>query len=121
MKFLQKYIKVTLFLAATICLCMHCKKEDYYKITYYDAIGEGYVFRSDSLNNLTPVPSTTVWLRTELELELPAQYIDEALTTDSNGMYQVRFIKRTKRQNSVRYIIRLQAYKGPGGVGDLLF
>ena len=105
----------TILLATTVVAVLFtavaCEKdkEDYDAITYYDVVGEGYVFMYDSADNiLYPVRSATIEITAILEGSEGVDWIGpprqrEYFYTDTNGKYQIRFIKRTKRLDAVRY------------------
>jgi len=91
--------KLTLFLIPLFLLLLSCNREEH---VYYKTIGEGYVY---SLSTKTPVPFCHVGVH-----NLPANISGfgshpnvETFTTDKNGFYRVRFIKR---YNSVTAIYR---------------
>jgi hypothetical protein len=85
--------------------CMAC--DDYDDITYYNAIGEGYVFMYDDKNRdrfLFPAQGAEITVTTTLENKgsfFP--YPKETFITDVTGKYQVRFTKRTYRSNATKY------------------
>ena len=52
MKKLKKLNPILLLLLGILFFCSMCKKEeDYYDVTYYDAIGIGYVYIYDYRKN----------------------------------------------------------------------
>jgi len=125
--------KISRFTATVLCLVVvslfvayGCEKEeDYDAITYYDAVGIGYVFRCDVDGNMMhPIQDAEITVTTSLENSgsglLSISLPKETFTTDVNGKYQVRFIKRTKRRDTVRYIINMEHYTGYWGGGSIL-
>ena len=114
--------KTSRFTAVVVCLVVvglfvayGCEKEeDYDAITYYNAVGIGHVFECDANGNvLLPIQDTEITVTTGLEgtqgLFGTASTFKETYTTDVNGKYQVRFIKRTKRRDATLYTITLNS------------
>ena len=98
------------------------KEEDYDAVTYYDAIGEGWVFQYDS-SSLSPVQGAVIVVTTSLEggSWLSPPNPKETFITDVDGKYQVRFIKRTHLANARNYYFEMSHYwGGNGGNGDFV-
>ena len=97
---------ILLFTITIMLLTQACKEEEKYDdITYYDVIGEGYVFMYDTNNNISyPVESAEIIVRTKLDA--PKDILGRSVTvkesyfTDATGKYKVRFIKRTYKSNA---------------------
>lgn len=97
---MKKTLPITLLLV--MVLFLSCDKI-YEKKTYYKTIGEGYVY--DGTNNI-PLKGATVtiyscfpdygWFGPETA--------EETFTTDTNGYYQIRFIKRTHNEKVGKYL-----------------
>ena len=113
-----KKIKQLALLMGMFLIAYGCKKpnndwvEEYYKTTYYDVVGEGYVFRYDALGNaLYPIQGAEVEVYTGLEGAQPSFLFKEPsefFLSDSTGKYQVRFIKRAKGYDAEDYCIYLR-------------
>ena len=107
------YSAVAVLVVGILLICTACKEEPYDAKTYYDVIGEGYVFMRDSTDNiLYPVKGAIMTVSTISGGEWIGSRTDEFFTTDETGKYRVRFIKRTKRSDADLYIIRLSNYMG---------
>jgi len=102
--------KIYLLLIASILLCLSCEKL-YEKKTYYKTIGEGYVFDVTDPSDIKPLKGATILVRSffsggdDLFGTSPAE---EEFTSDENGYYQVRFIKRTHYDKVQSYIFRVR-------------
>jgi hypothetical protein len=106
MKNTTKFISITLFLSIVFISC-----EKYEHKTYYDAVGEGYVFMCDSVGNiLYPIEGAEIsvqpffnnnpnWFEIHPDIEW--------YHSDANGRFQVPFLKRTKRQDVAMYILHI--------------
>ena len=93
-------MKKILLIITIALLTIGC--EDYDDITYYDVVGEGYVFAYDSVGVLHPVKGVEIIVDTKLEggsgffgSNIPNF---EVYTTDANGKYRIKFIKRTLKK-----------------------
>jgi len=122
MKHSIKFISLPLLLLSITLVCATCEKEeDYNAVTYYDVVGEGYVFMYDSVGNvLYPVYGAKVQMTTIFDCDgvwigTPRSF--DVFYTDVNGKYQVRFIKRTKLDNVVRYHIHISYLPEGGSTG----
>jgi len=105
----MKKIKLILKITALALIFVACEKEeDYYAITYFDVVGEGYVFMYDTNNSTSyPVQGAEINVVTRLEIGSglfggnspePGIY-----TTDATGKYKIHFIKRTHKSNAEWY------------------
>jgi len=124
MKTTAKFITLPLLLVGMSLMCTTCEKEeDYNAITYYDAVGEGYVFMCDSAGNiLYPIYGAEVQMTTIFDgdggwIGTPRSF--NVFYTDANGKYQVRFIKRTKRDDAVRYEFWIVHTPEDSGIGKI--
>jgi hypothetical protein len=103
-----KFIILPLLLLSMSFSCFKEKEEeDYNAITYYDAVGEGYVFMYDTAGNiLYPVTVAKILVTTfAVGGGLFSLLMEEVLTPDERGKYFVRFVKRTKRRDAGTYRI----------------
>ena len=114
MKKLTKWVGLSLLWAGVLFICMACEKEeDYNAKTYYDVIGEGYVFMCDSAENiLYPVQCAKILVSAFLGDRIWSLAEQEVLTTDEIGKYCVRFVKRALRRDATRYRIYIVNYSG---------
>ena len=105
--------KLLLIIAMTIVAFVCAACEDYDDITYYNAIGEGYVFAYDSVGVLQPIQDAKIIVDTKLESGsgLFGSNIPESAiyTTDATGKYRIRFIKRTYKDNAKSYGICIES------------
>jgi len=109
MKKLKKFKQLVLLISISFA-CISCeKKEDYYAKTYYDVVGEGYVFMYDSMGNiLYPIEGAEVKIITKIEgtqVSFVRHDPKEFFYSDATGKYQVRFIKRAEGYDAERYSI----------------
>jgi len=109
-------VLVLIVFGLTATNCKREEKEDYYA-AYYDAIGEGYVFMCDFVGNIMyPVQGLTItvttWIDKNTDIIFSLPTIEETYTTDANGRYQVRFIKRTYRKDAWLYLITSSFLEG---------
>ena len=104
-------IRLLLLLLSVLFMGMSCEKEEdnYYKTTYYDVVGEGYVFMYDSMGNiLYPIEGAEVKIITKIEgtqVSFVRHDPKEFFYSDATGKYQVRFIKRAEGYDAERYSI----------------
>ena len=102
-----KKIRQLAILITISLVCISCKEEDYHAKTYYDAIGEGYVFMYDrEWNILYPVHGATIVTITRLDGYDGHFYPSspkESFNTGIDGKYQVRFIKRANKLDAIGY------------------
>jgi hypothetical protein len=117
--------KLLLFLATIFIafVCAACEEEeDYDAITYYDVIGEGYVFAYDSVGVLQPVEGVEITITPSLEgspcsffVQGPCHGPAENYITDITGKYQIiHFIKRTYMRNTEYYFFNQLYYDSKG-------
>jgi len=107
--------KLTLFLIPLFVLLTACQKEG---PIYYKATGEGCVY---SLSTKKPVPFCSVGVNNYPNTTgYGSQPTSEVFTTDENGFYRVRFIKR---YNSVTAIYKGSEVivNGIGGDGNSVY
>jgi len=118
MKKLKKSTALLLLLVGISFVCMTCEKEEPKPkepdITYYDVIGEGYVFAYDITGNLLyPLEGVEITVLTSREGRT-SNFLDpdphELFFSDSIGKYQVRFIKRYKGVDASRYRLFARYY-----------
>ena len=105
----QKILFAIPLLLIALLFFTACGKEKKDEITYYKIKGEGYVF--DTLNNQPEVGATViVSVGVEGESGLFGNYgpKDETYTTDTNGYYQIRFMKQYKNLKVIKYIFELR-------------
>ncbi len=107
----MKKIKICILLLLPF-FCIACEEEDYYAITYYDVVGEGYIFYYDSLGVLQPVVGARISVATLLlgggglfSVTSPAMGI---YYTDTTGKYVIKFIKRTHKRDASLYTIYIE-------------
>jgi len=91
---IMKNLKLFLLATAAILFITACKKDDEgNKVTYYKTIGEGYVW--DVTNN-RPIKDAKITVTsvygTELLFSVPKT--TNTFTTNENGYYKIRFIKK---------------------------
>ena len=83
--------------------------EDYDDITYYNVVGEGYVFAYDSVGVLHPIEGAKIQVGTSLENNPGGIFGNSPefgnYTTGKTGKYTIKFIKRTKHENAINYRI----------------
>jgi hypothetical protein len=109
MKTTTKIISLLLLLSTVF---ISCEKD---KITYYKAIGEGYVFAYDTMNNLLyPLEGVEVSVLTSFD-ERRGNFLEsepiEYFFSDAIGKYQVRFIKQKQNWgNADRYDFHIYYY-----------
>ena len=100
-------------LLSMLLVCTTCEKEeDYNAVTYYDAVGIGYVFIYDSIGStMHSAQGAEIRVCTYLEGSDGGLFSTftayETYTTNANGKYQIRFIKRTHRRDAREYYITL--------------
>jgi len=94
---------IRLFLLATVVFLLFsaasCEKSDNgFKVTYYKTVGEGYVY--DGVNN-KPIKGAKIVVHTVVGdgsgsgmLAFGPSTIRDTFSTNENGYYQVRFIKK---------------------------
>jgi len=90
----MKNLKLFLVAIVAIFFIAACQKDDEgNRVTYYKTIGEGYIY--DGKYN-RPLKGATVTVEsicgTEILFYMPKT--QNTFTTDENGYYQVRFVKR---------------------------
>ena len=88
-----------------------CEREEKYDdVTYYDAVGIGYVFMYDSVGNIMyPVQGADVLVRAHIDSGsiLSPSPVDVWYKTDGSGKYQVRFIKHTRWLDVWKYVFEM--------------
>ena len=82
------------------------RKEKYDDVTYYDAVGIGYVFMYDSVGKMYPIQGAEVLVRAHIDSGsiLSPSPEDVWYKTDGSGKYQVRFIKHTRWLDVWKYV-----------------
>ncbi len=103
-----------LLLAAPLLFVTCQKEEDYYAKTYYPVVGYGYVYNKDSLKPCVGCEIEVRAISTKgsggfLTPPPPIEYYK----TDANGRYEIRFIKRTHREDRDKYFITVEAPPPP--------
>ncbi|MDR2979762.1 MAG: pollen Ole e 1 allergen/extensin family protein [Bacteroidales bacterium] len=90
-----------LILMASILLCASCDKDNARR-TYYKTIGEGYIY--DGTNN-KPLEGATITVisayGSEMLWHVPT--VEETFTTDKNGYFKVKFVKRVGGDKVTKY------------------
>jgi len=108
---------------AVLLVCTTCKRREDSSVSYYDAVGTGYVFMYDSAGNkLYPVQGAEILLQASLGGCAGSGFMapsppDETCITDANGKYQVRFVKRAYRCDVVRYYFTMRYNSGCCSIG----
>ena len=103
MKKIKKIIFLLFSLLGIWLVCMACEKDD--GKTYYSIVGDGYVFDGDSMK---PIAGVSVEVLTYFEdnwTVFGGYFVTETYTADSNGHYQIRFIKKERMQSAKRYSV----------------
>ena len=80
-----------------------CSNEDYDLRTYFDVEGVGYVYNDLGM----PVcnAKVVVWSEFRSNGYATVRPITEEYITNQNGYYCVKFLKRTQRENVIKYSI----------------
>ena len=111
MRKLKTYIPILLILLSISFLCTTCGgeiNENGTRITYYKAIGEGYMYdgkkniplKGDTIIVVSCFDGGFIWGRSTER---------ETFTTDENGYYQVRFPKQVRNWKVDQYLFE---YRG---------
>ncbi|MDR0364900.1 MAG: pollen Ole e 1 allergen/extensin family protein, partial [Bacteroidales bacterium] len=84
--------------------CEEISFENYEKRTYYDVIGEGYVYCKDTKE---PASNARVAVQSSFKSDgwATVQPIWEDFPVDSAGYFRVKFLKRTHKENVIYYYI----------------
>ena len=100
-------MKKLIYFAAIILLCVSCQKDDDgNRVSYYKTTGEGYIY--DGKKNI-PLKGATITVIACFEwkgLLFTSSSYDETYTTDENGFYQIRFLKRKNNDKVVQYLFK---------------
>ena len=96
----KKYAILLLFISLSSCELF----EDYDRRTYYDVTGVGYVYYKETKE---PVPDASVCVMSSFRSKgwATVHPIYECFPTDGNGYFSVKFLKRTSKENVLRYSI----------------
>ena len=105
----MKTVKLVLMTSIMLLLFASCEKnQEGDWATYYKTIGEGYIF--NGMDN-TPIKGATVTVVSLIVKDFPMieSTYEETFTTDENGYYQVRFIRRVHNKKVTCYRFRVDA------------
>lgn len=100
--------KIKLILLTVILVCVSCGKDDEGNwVTYYKTIGEGYIY---DITNDKPLSDVIITVRTYFKNPwwFNASNVEEKFTTDVNGYYQLRFLKRFSNDKADRYYFTVE-------------
>ena len=96
----KKYAILGMFVFLSSCELF----EDNDKRTYYDVKGVGYVYHKE-----TKEPATNAQVRITSSFRskgwATVQPIKEYYSTDNNGFFSIKFLKRTHKEDVLRYTI----------------
>ena len=110
----MKYLKLILSISIILLLCTSCEKnQEGDWATYYKTIGEGYIWDGTNDKPLTgaPIIVTTVFEGGWRIFE-HVPHTKETFTTDENGFYQIRFMKRGQNKKVEHYSFKVGAEIG---------
>ena len=95
---LKKYAILGLFVSLSSCEFF----EDNEKRTYYDVKGVGYAYYKETKE---PASNEQVIVMSSFRSNgwATVQPINEFYPTDNNGYFSVKFLKRTRKENVIRY------------------
>ena len=120
MKKLKTHIPILLMLLSMSFVCATCEKdENGNKVTYYKTIGEGYIYDGENNRPLKGVKITMISSTSSnpggTMLSLSNTHgISETITTNENGYYKIRFLKRINGHKVNWYRLGLlAAYPSP--------
>ena len=97
---LKKYAILGLFVSLSSCEFF----EDNDRRTYYDVIGVGYVYHKETKEPAVDA-QVHIWSYFRSNGWATVQPIIEYYPTDNNGYYSIKFLKRTRREDVLRYTI----------------